>query len=123
MKKSKFTHFVFSIYSTALCNYPYYPFVAKTVNEAIHKYIKFITYKDAICEGAELHLIGTCELHPNSTELENLQPYIVPKKVEIKENFLSKLFVLIDCKVVAFERYLKTLSERKSVQNGKTRKY
>ncbi len=112
MRKSKHQYYVFSVFSSVIGNYPYYPFIGKTVTDGLQKYMKFLRNRESICEGAELHLIGTCELYPDSTELENLQPYIIPKRVEIKNNRFSRLLVLGTFYLQSFERYLKTLKER-----------
>lgn len=112
MRRSKYEFYVFSVFSSAIGNYPYYPFIGRTIEDGIKKYIKFLRNRGSICEGAELHLIGTCELHPDSREFENLQPYIIPKRVEIKNNFYSKLVVLSEFYLQSFNSYLKTLKER-----------
>lgn len=119
MRRSKYQHYVFSVYSSALGNYPYYPFIARTVNEGIKKYISFLSNREYICDGAELHIIGTCNVYKDKIDPECLSPYIIPKRVEIKDNFISRIYVLGEFYLQAFEKYLNTLKER--IGYGKTR--
>lgn len=120
-RRSKYEHYVFSVYSSVLGNYPYYPFIAKDIFGGIRKYISFLNNREYICDGAELHVIGTCNVYKNKIDPENLVPYIVPQRVELKNNVFSRLLVLGECYLQAFSKYLKTLKERK-IFNGKTRK-
>lgn len=112
LKKREF--YVFSVFSTVLGDYPYYPFVAKSVYQGIRKYMCFLDSRKSICDGAELHLIGTCEIFDKSGEcsIENLQPYIIPQKVEIKNGFLMRMVILGTYYVDCLGRYLKTLKAR-----------
>ena len=93
---------VFSVYSHTLENYPYFPFVAKSVPDAIKKFIRFCSDRASICEGAELHWIGTCECYwdkdPDSPQLENIQPLAFPQRITFKKDLfgrlISRVFVL-----------------------------
>ena len=82
-RRSKYEHYVFSVYSSVLGNY-----------------------------GAELHVIGTCNVYKDKIDPENLVPYIIPQRVELKNNVFSRLLVLGECYLQAFSKYLKTLKER-----------
>jgi hypothetical protein len=118
-------YLVFSIYSTALENYPYKPFLAKNVNDAIVKFISFLRNKKSVCEGAELHLIGKCEQCKDSDLIENIQAFLLPQRVEIKENFYKGLVICGFCFYEKIENYLNELE--RSFKNGfrkerKTRK-
>ena len=42
MKKRKDEFFVYSVFSTELQDYPYYPFIAKNHINAINKFLHFI---------------------------------------------------------------------------------
>lgn len=120
MRRSKYEHYVFSVYSSVLGNYPYYPFIAKDVNTGIRKYISFLRNREYICDGAELHIIGTCNVYKDSIEPENITPLIIPKRVEIKNNMLSKIFILGEVYLQTFNKYLKTLKERYDYGRKKT---
>lgn len=120
MRRSKYEYYVFSVYSSALGNYPYYPFVARTINEGIRKYVSFISNREYICDGAELHIIGTCNIYKDKIDPECLVPYIVPKRVELKDNLPAKIFILGEYYLQAFNKYLKTLKER--INYGKSKK-
>ncbi|WGL31207.1 hypothetical protein [Dipodfec virus UOA04_Rod_771] len=95
---------IFSVYSHELEDYPYYPFVAKDLNDGIKKFVRFCRDRSTICEGAELHWIGTCESfwdkNPDSRYpvLENIQPLMFPQRIELKKNWLghitSRCFIL-----------------------------
>lgn len=118
MRRSKYEHYVFSVYSSVLGNYPYYPFIAKTVSDGIRKYISFLRNRDYICDGAELHVIGTCNVYKDKIEPENIQPLLYPKRVEIKDNFISTIVILGEYYIQELRRYFTVLLERKN-QNGK----
>jgi hypothetical protein len=94
MKLRKCDYYVFSVYSSVSQGYPYYPFIAKTINQGIKKYIGFLENRDYICEGAELHLIGTCEVHDDCIIPETIQPLFAPQRVDIKNNLLGRLVIL-----------------------------
>lgn len=95
---------IFSVYSHTLEDYPYHPFVAKDLSDGVKKFVRFCRDRESICEGAELHCIGTCEAYwdksPNSKYpvLENIQPLLLPQRVELKKDWLghftSRLVVL-----------------------------
>lgn len=121
MRRSKYEHYVFSVYSSALGNYPYYPFVGRSVAEGIRKYMSFISNREYICDGAELHIIGTCNIYKDKINPECLVPYIIPKRVEIKDNLSAKIFILGEYYLQAFNKYLKTLKERISYGKSKER--
>lgn len=123
MRKSKCTKLlVFSVYSHELENYPYLPFLADSISDAIAKYIRFIDKRNSICAGAELHWIGTCEQYydsgtSNEATLENIQPLMVPQRVTFKRDLfgriVSKVFVLGVIYRDRVVNYLSSLFERK----------
>lgn len=115
MKKLN-TLLVFSVYSHVLEDYPYFPFVACDISEGIKKFIRFCNSRSSICEGAELHWIGTCERYYDKGDdvygfLENIQPLMFPQRVIFKRDFLgriiSKLYVL---GVIYYDKVVKFLS-------------
>lgn len=86
--------FVFSVYSHELENYPYYPYVAKTVTDGLKKFIRQLRDKQTICAGAELHIIGTCERVADvdgAPAYENIQPLAFPQRVTFKKDWLGRL--------------------------------
>ncbi|UPW41988.1 hypothetical protein [Dipodfec virus RodF1_47] len=105
-------YYIFSIFSSKLQDYPYYPFPAKTISQGIVHYLRFIENRGSVCEEPQLHIIGTCRIPPNSTDLEYIEPYVIPKNVEIKDNRFSRLVVLGFYHLDKFQRYLNTLYER-----------
>lgn len=117
MKTSR--RLVFSVYSHVLEDYPYYPYIADSISSGIKKFIKFCSSRQSICEGAELHWIGTCEEYFDTTSdsrsvLENIQPLMFPQRITFKRDFLgrivSKCFVLgvlyTDKVIRYFHKYL-----------------
>ena len=119
-KRSKHEWLVFSVYSTEIQNYPYYPFVAKSVSDGITRFLHFIEQKGSICEGSELHVIGTCDIYNDRLIPENIQPLIVPRRVEIKANIFSQVVCLSAFYISKLSHYLKVLKER--YDYGKARK-
>lgn len=84
---------VFSVYSHDLEDYPYFPFVAANVSDGIKKFRKFLSSKSSICPGAELHIIGTCEVYsdfPDDNNVENIQPLIMPQRVVFKRSLFGR---------------------------------
>lgn len=120
MRRSKYEHYVFSVYSSVLGNYPYYPFIARSVDEGLRKYISFLRNKEYLCEGAELHIIGTCNVYRGQIEPENIQPLLYPKRVELKNNLLSTVIILGEYYIQELRRYFTVLKERYK-KNGKER--
>ncbi|WGL31236.1 hypothetical protein [Dipodfec virus UOA04_Rod_819] len=88
--------FVFSIFCDELKDYPYVPFIAPTVEKGIYYYKKFISEADYICPHPELHIIGRCAYNPESktADFNYLEPYLVPCRVEFKNNLYSKSVML-----------------------------
>lgn len=123
MKTSR--RLVFSVYSHVLEDYPYYPFIADSVSSGIKKFIRFCDSRNSICEGAELHWIGTCEEYFDTTSehrsvLENIQPLMFPQRIIFKRDFLgrivSRCFVLgllFHDKVV---RYIQEFLSKKGIE-------
>nr|DAR21894.1 MAG TPA: hypothetical protein [Microviridae sp.] len=127
MFKNNRVKLVFSVYSHELEDYPYYPFIADSVNQGIKKYIQFLNCKQSICEGAELHILGTCEQYfdKDGTHgvLENIQPFLFPQRVSFREDFLgriiSKLFVLSAVYGSKSVQYISKFLSKKGLKNGK----
>lgn len=111
-RKRKCDYYVFSVFSTEVGDYPYYPFVAKDVRDGIRKYMSFLRNRDTICPGAELHLIGTCEIYPDSICPRNVQPLMLPQRVDIKDNVFGKLLILGTHYHFVLSEYLKKLKGR-----------
>lgn len=127
MAKKNRINLIFSVYSHELEDYPYYPFVAKDVNQGIKKYIRFLDSKKTVCEGAELHIIGTCEHYFDKDGtygvLENIQPFLFPKRVSFREDFfgriLSKVYVLSSLYGFKATSYIDNFLNKKGPENGK----
>lgn len=102
-------YYVFSVFSNVLQDYPYFPFVAKSINEGISKFIRFIDRRDSICEGAELHVIGTCDYCGKDFPLENICPYMFPQRVEFKNKLTATLFTLSSFYTLKVTDYLSNL--------------
>lgn len=88
---------VFSVYSHELENYPYYPFIANSIKDGITKFVRFCNARKSICEGAELHWIGTCECYYDKSDkgflLENIQPLMIPQRIEFRHDFFGRLAI------------------------------
>lgn len=117
MQKAKDEFYVFSIFSTELLDYPYYPFIAKSLDEGLNKYKKFISNRDTICAGAELHVIGSCKVDIDGIIPETIQPFISPMRVIIRDNIWSKTCVVasyyIDQLMSYIDRYLRIKRKEK----------
>lgn len=123
-KKPKNMWFVYSVFSTELLDYPYYPFIAKNHNLALQKFISFVSNRDTICEGAELHCIGECKVNSQNIIINgSLQPYAIPYIVDFKNNFIAKTFILAEIYRLKIEKYLSKLFElsKKGFHYGKER--
>lgn len=122
-KMPKDYRYVYSVFSADLQDYPYYPFIAKTHKEALAKFISFISNRDTICEGAELHCIGECKVVDRGIIEGSIQPFITPYRVDFKDNIVSKSFILIQYYRLIIEKYLNKLVElsKKGICYGKKR--
>lgn len=104
--------YVYSVFSTAQQDYPYYPFIAKNHKSALAKFISFISNRDYVCEGAELHCIGECKVNSEHIIIDgSLQPYVIPYIVDFKNNFLSRIFICKEISLIKIHKYLMQLSE------------
>lgn len=108
-KKKSF--YVFSVYSPVLGAYPYYPFIAENIPSGVRKYIKFLRYRDTVCESPELHIIGTCR-DDGSALVTDIEPFLIPQRVEFKGNFISRVVICCECFAQDLTKYLKELKER-----------
>lgn len=120
--KPKNQRYIYSVFSTELQDYPYYPFIAKTHKEALAKFISFISNRETVCEGAELHCIGTCKVNSENVIIDGSeQPYIVPYIVDFKNNILSKSFICKEYYSLKMQRYLYKLLDllKRRFKDGK----
>lgn len=92
MAKDKNKRFVFSVYSRELEDYPYFPFIGKTISEGVTRYLDFLSNRPGVCPLPELHLIGTCRVIFDV--IQDIQPYLFPKRVDFETKLLWKLKVL-----------------------------
>lgn len=109
--RSKHEHYVYSAYCQDIQNYPYMPFFAKNNAEAIQKFARFLRNSEYVAPNLELHLIGTCEIYENGGMPQNLQPLIIPMRVEIKNNFFARTVVLGTYYKDLLMDYIKTFKE------------
>lgn len=106
-KRPKNLWYVYSVFSVELQDYPYYPFIARNHKSALAKFISFISNRDTICEGAELHCIGECKVTTENIIIDgSLQPYAIPFIVDFKDNFISKVFILKEYYLIKIQKYL-----------------
>ncbi|QXN75188.1 hypothetical protein [Microvirus mar37] len=117
MRKSKHLMYLYSAFCKSIENYPYLPFFARNNNEAVYKFMNFLRKKEYVPEDLELHLIGTCEIYGKELMPENLQPLIVPMKVEIKNNFFAKTVTLGMYYQQLLLDYIKTFKENYLCKN------
>lgn len=104
--------YVFSIFCNDVGDYPYLPFIAKSVDEGIHRYRKFLSEVDSICPHPELHIIGRCTYNTYSKNIDYnyLEPYVIPVRVEFKNNLFSRCVMLSYRFRDLFNTYLNRLS-------------
>lgn len=67
LSKKKNEYYICSIFCRDLDDYPYFPFVAKNITDAVRKYSRFNLNSDKICPNPELHIIGTCCVDENGS--------------------------------------------------------
>lgn len=109
-KKAKNHRYIYSVFSSELQDYPYYPFIAKSHKLALSKYISFISNRDTICEGAELHCIGECNVNQQGIIIDGtVQPFLIPFIVDFKNNIISKSFIVVEYYLLIIEKYLRKL--------------
>ena len=61
--KGKDEYYICSVYSYDIADYPYIPFIAKTISNAICMYLYMSINEGSIkCPNAELHIIGTARV-------------------------------------------------------------
>lgn len=123
-RKPKNHRYIYSVFSAELQDYPYYPFIAETHKSALAKFISFISNRDTICEGAELHCIGECRVNQQNIIIDgSCQPFAVPFIVDFKNNILSKTFIVAEYYRLKVEKYLHKLIElsKKGFFYGKER--
>ena len=118
-KKAKDVWNVYSVFSSELHDYPYYPFVAKTHVKALAKFVNFITDRQSVCEGAELHYIGECKVSENGIIEGSIQPLLYPIRVSSKHNIISKLYLLSIFYRNIVKKYLEKILKLKGEKNGK----
>lgn len=124
MGKKRRQCYVFSVYSHEIENYPYKPYVANSIISGVQKYIAFLKYKNAICDGAELHWIGTCEsywdksLDSQYPVYENIQPLMLPQRITFKDDWLGRLCVTYFVLGLDFHEKVKKYFERLFVSRG-----
>lgn len=126
MKKRKDEYFVYSVFSTELQDYPYYPFIAKNHVNAINIFLHFINNRDTVCESPELHCIGECKVNPSNEIIEgSIQPYIIPFRVNVKHNIINDTIILGHFYMDILKKYLEKLfklrKEEKCKLNKKTK--
>lgn len=115
--------FVFSIYCNELQDYPYVPFIASTVEKGIYYYRKFLSEVDFICPHPELHIIGRCSYDDLSktADFNYMEPYVIPVRVEFKNNILSRCVMLSYRFRDVFNSYLTRLSVYFNKMKGKNK--
>lgn len=104
--------FVFSIYCNELQDYPYVPYIASSVEKGIYYFRKFLSEVDTICPHPELHIIGRCSYDDESktADFNYLEPYMVPVRVEFKNNIFSRCVMLSYKFRDIFQSYLTRLN-------------
>lgn len=115
MKNGKDVWNVYSVFSTELQDYPYYPFVAKNHKQALAKFVSFIQNKESICNGAELHNIGTCKIDLTGIVEGSIQPLLYPVRVSAKHNLVAKLYLMSIFYRNIVSKYLEKVLKMKGV--------
>ena len=109
MKKLKNDYLVFSIFSSELQDYPYYPFVCKDYTQALLKFVNFVSNRDTIAPGAELHCIGSCKVEDGEILDGSIQPLVCPVVVTSKSNVISKGYLLGNYYIEKAKSYIKSI--------------
>ena len=104
--KRKCDYFVYSAFSVDLQDYPYRPFIAKTHDSALAKFVSFISNRDTVAPNLELHCIGECQVNSEGIIDGSVQPFIIPYRVATKQNIISKTYLLSQAYINLVKKYL-----------------
>lgn len=118
-RKPKDVWNVYSVFSSELQDYPYYPFIAKNHSGALAKFVDFVSNRETICNGAELHCIGECKVNSEGIIEGSIQPLLYPIRVTTKQNLISKIFLMSIFYRNIVGKYLEKVLKMKGEQYGK----
>ena len=75
--KGKDEHYICSVYSYDVGDYPYSPFTAKTIDNAICRYLVMAVNEGSkFAPNPELHIVGTCILKNGHILQVKASPYV-----------------------------------------------